>query len=276
MPDPARAEAAVLTLSVVIPALNEADVIGECIAALLAQQQPVDEIIVVDNGSTDATASIASGFPGVDVVRESTPGIVAARTRGFAAATGDIIARIDADTVVDPGWAEAIRTAFADPSLAAVGGPVRQARASASVEHSTAFIYQSFRVIHRALFGGRVLLYGHNMAVRREAWLRVQPIVSLDDGVSEDIEIALAIEEAGGRVRFLPGMRARADVLRTMNPRKLGRYLRADGRTISKYRVAGWVRHRPAAVASTRKRSGAALPGAATGDVVARGLKHRG
>ncbi len=225
-----------LSLSVVIPALNEEAIIDDCLVALLTQGEPVDEIIVIDNGSTDATAERARAYPGVVVISEPRPGISVARTRGFDAATGDIIARIDADTIVDPDWSAVIRRTFErDPELAAVGGDIRQSHANAVVEWATVVIYGSFRLIHRALFRARALLYGHNMALRADVWRRIRPLVTLDDRISEDIDIALAIRVEGETIRFIPELRAQADLLRTLKPRKLARYLRADSHTWRKY-----------------------------------------
>ncbi len=225
-----------LSLSVVVPARNEEAIIDDCIVALLTQDEPVDQIIVVDNGSTDSTAARVSAYPGVVLISEPQPGISVARTRGFDAADGEIIARIDADTIVDPGWSTAIRQAFEqDPDLAAIGGDIRQSHASRAMERATEGIYRCFRFIHRVMFRAPALLYGHNMALRADVWTRIRPGVALDDRISEDIDIALAVRRLDDTIRFVPQMRAQADLLRTLKPRKLARYLRADSHTWRKY-----------------------------------------
>ncbi len=229
-------QAGVPSVTVVIPARNEEAIIADCLTALMGQTEPVEEIIVVDNASTDATADIAASYPGVTVLHDPVPGIGRARTTGFDAASGDIIARIDADTLVEPGWAAAIRATFrADPALWAVGGDIRQSHAGSFVTRVLSGVYRAFRVFHRTLFGVPVLLYGHNMALRREAWAAIRPVISVDDAVNEDIDVALAIRSVGGRLRFVPQIRAEADLLRTMQPRKLVRYLRRDSVTRRKY-----------------------------------------
>ncbi len=231
-----RLPAGVPSVTVVIPARDEEAIIVDCLTALTGQTEPVEEIIVVDNGSTDATAEIAASYPGVTVLHEPIPGIGRARATGFDAANSDIIARIDADTLVEPGWAAAIRAAFrADPGLWAASGSIRQSHAGSFVSRLTAGLYRVFRIFHPALFGVRVLLYGHNMALRRDAWEAIRPIVSIDDSVNEDIDVALAIRAVGGRLRFVPQIRAEADLLRTLQPRKLARYLRRDSVTRRKY-----------------------------------------
>jgi glycosyltransferase involved in cell wall biosynthesis len=85
-----------IRVTVVIPAFNEASRIGAAIESVLAQTLPAHEIIVVDDGSTDGTAEVASR-PGVRVLRQPNGGISAARNRAFREATGDWIALLDAD-----------------------------------------------------------------------------------------------------------------------------------------------------------------------------------
>ncbi|HET6924501.1 MAG TPA: glycosyltransferase family A protein, partial [Candidatus Saccharimonadales bacterium] len=86
-----------LTISLVIPVYNEEDHLDACLRSVMAQRIPFDEIVVVDNNSTDKTLWIARTFPNVRIVRETRQGVVHARSTGFDHARGDIIARIDAD-----------------------------------------------------------------------------------------------------------------------------------------------------------------------------------
>lgn len=113
-------------ISVVIPAYNEEKYLPACLRALQQQTYPADryEIIVVDNASTDRTAQIARSF-GAKVVYEPAKGFAQARQAGFAAATGQVIASTDADTIVPPFWLERIAGHFERrPQLGGVCGPV--------------------------------------------------------------------------------------------------------------------------------------------------------
>ncbi|MCA1667638.1 MAG: glycosyltransferase [Thermomicrobia bacterium] len=85
------------TVSVVIPAYNEARVIARCLGSLLDQTHRPCEIIVVDDGSTDGTQAIARGFGGVTLLEQSHAGSGAARNRGAGVATGDVLCFLDAD-----------------------------------------------------------------------------------------------------------------------------------------------------------------------------------
>ena len=86
------------SFSVIIPAFNSAATLARAIESVLAQSWPAHEIIVVDDGSTDATADIAAAFGApVRLIRQGNCGVSAARNAGAAAATGDWLAFLDAD-----------------------------------------------------------------------------------------------------------------------------------------------------------------------------------
>lgn len=91
------------TLSVVIPCLNDSELLRSCLDSLQSQTVPPDEIIVVDNGSTDDSVQVAKAA-GATMVYESRRGITRASAAGYAAADGDVIVRIDADVTVEPDY----------------------------------------------------------------------------------------------------------------------------------------------------------------------------
>lgn len=90
-------------LSVVVPAYNRADLLPRTLASLLAQSQPADEILVVDDGSTDGSAAVAEAFGSpVRVIRQANQGPAAARNRGLAEAQGDWVHFFDSDDLALP------------------------------------------------------------------------------------------------------------------------------------------------------------------------------
>jgi glycosyltransferase involved in cell wall biosynthesis len=92
-----------MRISVIIPAYNVEVFLSETIVSVLKQTYPVDEVIVVDDGSTDRTADIAESFDGVvHVIRQDNAGASFARNRALRHASGDIIAFLDADDLWEP------------------------------------------------------------------------------------------------------------------------------------------------------------------------------
>ncbi|MGC2638718.1 MAG: glycosyltransferase [Acidobacteriaceae bacterium] len=90
-------------VSVVIPVYNRADLLPRSIESVLAQTVPAREIIVVDDGSQDGSADVASRYGGrVQVIRQQNQGVAAARNAGICAASGEWVAFLDADDALLP------------------------------------------------------------------------------------------------------------------------------------------------------------------------------
>lgn len=99
-----------MEISVVIPAYNAAPHLGATLASVAAQLQAPAEVIVVDDGSTDATAAIAAAA-GARVIRQANAGVSAARNAGVRAARSDWIAFLDADDRWLPAFTERVSAA---------------------------------------------------------------------------------------------------------------------------------------------------------------------
>jgi glycosyltransferase involved in cell wall biosynthesis len=183
------------TISVVIPALNDASMLKVCLAALAAQTRPADEIIVVDNGSTDDTAAVGLAG-GARVISEPVRGIFPATSAGFDAATGDVIARLDADSIPASDWLERIETVFAqlDPLTSITG--------AASFYGSTAFVHWLGRVIYIGgmywsinILLGHPPLFGSNFAMPAEVWRRVRGTVNRGvRNIHDDLDLSWHLE----------------------------------------------------------------------------------
>jgi predicted nucleotidyltransferase len=122
-------EAERTAVTVVVITRNRAEQLRRCLAALAGQIRPPDELLIVDNGSTDHTREVVASYPGVPRPRylhEAAVGYGRARNAGVAAATGDVVAFIDDDAVATPGWLATLVRPFArDPEIAIVGGSIR-------------------------------------------------------------------------------------------------------------------------------------------------------
>lgn len=155
-------------ISVVIPALNEADYLPRALGSLNAQTFRDFEIIVADNGSTDATAQIALSH-GARVISETKPGVCAARDAGTRAARGQIIVSTDADTVFQPDWLNKIAAQFADPTVILVAGPPRFIQAPLWGQIYSRGLFGAIGLWQK-LTGGLPYISAANLAFRRQLW----------------------------------------------------------------------------------------------------------
>jgi len=129
--------------SIVIPALNEAENLVRSLPVVQSQLAPDDELIVVDNGSTDDTTKVALRL-GAQAVTEPVRGRSQARNSGIRASHGDIIVFLDADCTPEDNWLRELVKPFDDPTVGCVAG------AFAVVETGTPFSSYLVRKGHLA------------------------------------------------------------------------------------------------------------------------------
>jgi len=211
-----------MRLSFVVPAYNEEAYLPACLESILSQIDlaPTNltaacEIIVVNNASTDRTREVALRYPGVTVVDEPRKGLTFARQAGFAASTGDLIANVDADSRLTPGWVDEVLSTFAkseaeaaaDPEtriLAAFSGPLvyydltpRQ-RVLVHVFYLTAWTTYA---INRYILRVGSMVQGGNFVVNRAALEAIGGFNTAISFYGEDTDIARRLNTVG-EVRF--------------------------------------------------------------------------
>ncbi|MFN8505764.1 glycosyltransferase family 2 protein [Kouleothrix sp.] len=224
-------------IAVVLPAYNEASLIGPALQALRAQTLAPAELIVVDNGSTDATALIARRLAS-RVIHEPARGCVNARQRGFAAASAPFVATTDADAIVPPDWLERIAAHFAGAAPAdAVYGPVRLDSAT-RLQRGGERLYLRFVALMDRL--GYPHFNGANFAVRRAAFDAIGGFRS-DMRTYSDLDLALRLR-GQARIVYDPALAARlgAGGWHRWEPSA------ACSRALLPAARAAWPRHRPA------------------------------
>jgi glycosyltransferase involved in cell wall biosynthesis len=166
------------TVSAIVCAYNEERVLAPCLHALLAQSRPPDEIILVDNASTDATSDVASRIRGVRVVHEPRKGLVQAREAGRRAASGDILAYLDADCRAPLFWLERVtRRLDVRPRPVAVTGPYRYYdwdwHGRLLIRAYDRTLAPATHLLVQSLLGWGAVLYGGNFAVCAAALSRI-------------------------------------------------------------------------------------------------------
>jgi glycosyltransferase involved in cell wall biosynthesis len=241
-------------VSLVIPAYNEESTIERCLLAAVRQTQAPREIIVVDNRSTDGTAAVvrrlAESHPdaGIRLLRQfDAQGLVPTRNAGFAAAKGDVIGRIDADSVIAPDWVANVSRAMGDPAVGAVTGPVTYY--DVPVFGSSPV---SDDLVRRSLWhlGKRrcPFIYGSNMAIRAQAWRAIEDSAcpDHDDVLHEDIDLAVHLKQTGIRVAYVPRMRAGVSARRLeSSPSSFRAYTHRFNATYESHGIDHWTLRAP-------------------------------
>ena len=194
-------------ISVVIPVLNGADTIGQQLQALAEQDTDVAwEVVIADNGSTDASVAVAESFdgvlPGLRVVDASRRrGPAAARNIGVEAARGEVLAFCDADDIVAPGWLAAMASASTEQDFVAGGLNFDFASLGAKLRAHDRSPAWAPCVGH---FGWLKYALGANMAVSRRAFHEVGGFVE-ELHAGEDLDLSWRLQLAGYTLHYEPG-----------------------------------------------------------------------
>jgi glycosyltransferase involved in cell wall biosynthesis len=191
-----------LTIAVIVCAYNESQYLRECLDSLSHQTHLPDEIIVIDNASTDGTGEVARTVPGVRVVVEPMKGLVVARETARQHARADVLAYVDADCRVPPRWLERIAKRFERTStLVAVTGPYRfydwdlAGRVLIRL-YDLVLAPPTHLLVHRLLKVGAIL-YGGNFAVRRGALAAIGGFDSTIEFHGEDTNLGRRLTPIG-------------------------------------------------------------------------------
>lgn len=212
-------------VSIVIPVYNEAEFLGACLDAIASQTCRPHEVIVVDNNSTDGSSQIAARYDFVTVIRESRQGVVFARSAGFDAATGDIIGRIDGDTVIPCDWVETVIIQMHNSTAAAISGSIQYDDISLKglIDGGDAFFRS--RIARKLARHRAVFLQAANMAMRADVWRKVREDVCYEGSIHEDFDLAIHLQRHGYQVAFDPSLSATISIRRVdMSFRSFARY----------------------------------------------------
>lgn len=183
-----------MTISVIVCAHNEAAFIAPCLHSVLAQTRTPDEILVVNNASSDGTAEAARRIPGVRVIDEPRRGLVVARERGRREALGDLLVFLDADCRAPIFWLDRIARQFErKPHLLALSGNYRffdwDWWGRALIRAYDVTLAPATHLLVKHVLGIGVVFYGGNFAVRKHALERINGFDTSIDFHGEDTNL---------------------------------------------------------------------------------------
>jgi glycosyltransferase involved in cell wall biosynthesis len=191
-----------MKVSVSVCAHNEAHYLSTCLYSLLSQSRIADEILVVNNASTDATRAVAEEVPHVRVVDEPRKGLVIARETGRRESGGDLLVYLDADCRAPLTWLARIEQHFLrDESLLALSGPYRYydwnwwGRTLIRLYDFT--VAPATQLLVKYVLRIGTVFYGGNFAVRRDA---LEAIGGFDTSIEfhgEDTNLGRRLNAAG-------------------------------------------------------------------------------
>jgi O-antigen biosynthesis protein len=190
-------------VSVVVCSCNGERTLRDCLDGVRALEYPDFEVIVVDDGSTDATAALARSY-GFHVISTENRGLASARNTGLAAATGDIVAYLDDDARPDPHWLTFLATSFLSTSHVGVGGP--------NVEHpsdgpiANCVTHAPGGPVHVLLSDREAEhLPGCNSAFRRTSLEAVGGFDPQFRAAGDDVDLCWRLQDRGWTLGFSPG-----------------------------------------------------------------------
>lgn len=204
-------------VTIAIPCYNGAPYLEATIQSVLAQRYPANEVLVVDDGSTDESAAIAARYPVRLISHATNQGLSAVRNSAIAEAAGDILAFIDVDALADPTWLEKLMESYVDQGISGVGGQGIESNIQNDVDR--------WRQIHATQgHGERTLdkaphLFGLNMSFRVDALRAVNGFDTNLRTNAEDMDIGYRLNDAGYRLVYRPDARVyhqRQDTLESM------------------------------------------------------------
>lgn len=194
-------------VSIYIPAYNASEFLARSIESILAQTLGPNEILVIDDGSKDATAKIASRYSRVRLIRhEKNRGLAAARNTAFQLARNELVASIDADCVADSAWLANLVSHMDDPKLAGVGG-----RLIEGVQFSIADRWRSAHLPQEwgpAPIRNPMFLFGANNLFRKSAILGIG---GYDESMrinGEDADMCRRLRTQGWELAYDPTAKA--------------------------------------------------------------------
>ena len=190
-------------ISVIICAYNAASTLEDCLSSLERLTYPNLEVLIINDGSKDATGEIARRHPSMRLIEVPNGGLSRARNLGLSEATGEIVVYTDADVRVEPDWLTYLVQPFLTSDVVACGGPnvcpeddAWLARAVALSPGGPMHVMLDDRIAEH--------VPGCNFAVRRDALLAIGGFNPIYLRAGDDVDVCWRLQAQGGKIGFAP------------------------------------------------------------------------
>ena len=206
-----------LSVTVAIPCYNAENSLGSLLDALSMQSRPADEILVIDDGSTDATKRIAQRYEIRLIRHPENLGLACARNTALWNAKGEIIIYLDADTLPQPRCLEDIVSEYRKPETAAVGGQESFSPASSKVNLWRNLFWRQTHGDKK--IDNAWMLMGLCCSYRKKALVDAGGFDTSYRTNGEDVDIGLRLHKAGYRLTYEPRIgvfHTRSDSMRSL------------------------------------------------------------
>ena len=209
-----------MRFSIVIPSYNSVRVLQRCLDAIAGIDYPDFETILVDDGSTDDTAAVVRQYPAVQYIRQDNQGPAAARNKGAAASSGELIFFTDADCVPPPDILSRYASFFMNGDLAGLGGGYRTRNIESPVAR---YVGREIQFRHQLARPGRTKAFGtYNCVFKKDIFLSAGGFdTGFKHASGEDFDFCYRLVAAGYRLGFDPDIFVYHD-----HPDKIMKYLK--------------------------------------------------
>lgn len=198
-----------------VPTRGRPDLVTGCVRALMAQDDDVDEILVIDQSDDDSTARALDGLSGVRRIGSDERGLSAAHNLALAHASGDLLAFVDDDCWAFPEWSRGLRaTAKTFPNAAAIFGSMLRPVGTVPTEIEISTIDFASTSLHRGRGIPHKVGFGGNMTLTRRALDLLGPApfdtrlgAGADLPGADDMDFIYRLLRAGGHIVSTPAVR---------------------------------------------------------------------
>ncbi len=190
-----------MKIGLYIPCFNSAGTIKFCLEGVFKQTLAPAEVVVVDDGSTDATSEIASSYPVRVIKHKGNLGLAAARNTAIKSLGTDFIASLDADCIPEPGWLEHLMEVLNSSPAAGAGGRV--------LESYSSTIFDTWRLVHMKQDWGEEkssppFLFGANTVFRRKDIVELGSYNVKFRNNYEDVDLCNRLKKSGHTFLYEP------------------------------------------------------------------------